>query len=133
MKPGSVVVDLAAEAGGNIETTKPGEVYVYNDVTHVGLTDLPSRLPTQSSTLYANNIFKFLTSIGEKDHYYINLEDEVVRGSIVLKDGEMMWPPPPIKAPPPPPPAKPKEVKVVEPPNPFMATMKSALVTTGGN
>lgn len=65
MKPGSVVVDLAAEAGGNIETTKPGEVYNYNGVTHIGLTDLPSRLPTQSSTLYANNISKFLLSIGE--------------------------------------------------------------------
>lgn len=64
MKPGSVVVDLAAEAGGNIETTKPGQVYVYNGVTHVGLTDLSSRLPTQSSTLYANNISKFLLSMG---------------------------------------------------------------------
>jgi NAD(P) transhydrogenase len=51
MKPGSVVVDLAAEAGGNIETTRPGEVYEYKGVTHVGLTDLPSRLPTQASTL----------------------------------------------------------------------------------
>lgn len=64
MKPGSVIVDLAAEAGGNIETTKPGEIYTFNDVTHIGLTDLPSRLPTQSSTLYANNISKFLLSIG---------------------------------------------------------------------
>lgn len=64
MKPGSVIVDLAAEAGGNVETTKPGEVYSFNDVTHIGLTDLPSRLPAQSSTLYANNISKFLLSIG---------------------------------------------------------------------
>lgn len=64
MKPGSVVVDLAAEAGGNIVTTKPGELYVYNDVIHVGYTDLPSRLPTQSSTLYANNISKLLLSFG---------------------------------------------------------------------
>ena len=47
MKPGSVVVDLAAEAGGNIETIRPGEVYTYNDVVHIGFTDLPSRLPTQ--------------------------------------------------------------------------------------
>lgn len=65
MKPGSVLVDLAAEAGGNIETTKPGEIYKFNDVTHIGLTDLSSRLPTQSSTLYANNISKFLLSIGK--------------------------------------------------------------------
>ena len=65
MKPGSVVVDLAAEAGGNIETIRPGEVYKYNDVTHIGLTDLPSRLPGQSSTLYANNISKLLLSMGK--------------------------------------------------------------------
>lgn len=64
MKPGSVIVDLAAETGGNVETTRPGEVYTYKDVVHVGLTDLASRLPTQSSTLYANNISKFLLSMG---------------------------------------------------------------------
>lgn len=64
MKPGSVLVDLAAEAGGNIETTKPGEIYQLNDVTHIGLTDLSSRLPTQSSSLYANNISKLLLSMG---------------------------------------------------------------------
>lgn len=64
MKPGSVIVDLAAEAGGNAETTRPGEVYTHNGVVHVGLTDLPSRLPAQSSSLYANNISKFLLSIG---------------------------------------------------------------------
>lgn len=60
------------------------------------MTDLPSRLPTQSSTLYANNISKFLLSIGEKDHYNINLEDEVVRGAIILKDGQLLWPAPPV-------------------------------------
>lgn len=66
MKPGSVVVDLAAEAGGNIETTRPGQLYTdLNGVVHIGYTDLPSRLPTQSSTLYANNITKFLLSIGK--------------------------------------------------------------------
>ena len=65
MKPGSVIVDLAAETGGNVETTRPGEVYTYKDVVHVGLTDLASRLPTQSSTLYANNISKFLLSMSE--------------------------------------------------------------------
>lgn len=94
MKPGSVVVDLAAEAGGNIETTRPGEKYVYKGVTHIGYTDLPSRLPGQSSNLYANNISKFLLSIGSQDHYNIDLNDEVVRGSIILRDGELMWPPP---------------------------------------
>merc|ERR1711963_833392 len=98
MKPGSVVVDLAAEAGGNIETTTPGEISVYNDVTHIGLTDLPSRLPTQSSTLYANNISKLMLSVaGAKDHYHLDFTDDVVRGSIVLNKGEVSWPPnPPI-------------------------------------
>lgn len=65
MKPGSVVVDLAAEAGGNIETIKPGELSVYKDVVHIGYTDLPSRLPTQSSTLYSNNISKLFLSFGK--------------------------------------------------------------------
>lgn len=94
MKPGSVVVDLAAEAGGNIETTKPGELYVHNDVIHIGYTDLPSRLPTQSSTLYANNISKLLLSMGQNDHFNIDLNDEVVRGSIILNKGELLWPAP---------------------------------------
>merc|ERR1711936_1052935 len=98
MKPGSVVVDLAAEAGGNIETIKPGEVSVYNNVTHIGFTDLPSRLPAQASTLYSNNISKLLLSMqGDKDHYYLDMADDVVRGSIVLNKGVTSWPPnPPI-------------------------------------
>lgn len=98
MKPGSVVVDLAAEAGGNIETIKPGEVYTYNNVTHIGFTDLPSRLPTQASTLYANNISKLMLSMqGTKDHFYLDMTDDVVRGSIVLNKGAKTWPPnPPI-------------------------------------
>ena len=65
MKPGSVVVDLASEAGGNIETTVPGQVTVHNDVTHIGYTDFPSRLSGQASTLYSNNISKLLLSFGE--------------------------------------------------------------------
>ena len=134
MKEGSVVVDLASEMGGNIETIKPGELYKYKGVTHVGYTDLPSRLPTQSSTLYGNNISKLLLSFGEKGHFDIDLEDEVVRGSIILKDGEMMWPPPPPKEQPTAPvAAKPKPVAVVEePPNPFNETLKSSLLYTAG-
>merc|ERR1712038_929459 len=100
MKPGSVVVDLAAEAGGNIETIVPGEISVYNGVTHIGLTDLPSRLPAQASTLYANNLSKLLLSMaGTKDHYHLDMADDVVRGSIVLNKGALAWPPnPPISA-----------------------------------
>ena len=133
MKPGSVVVDLAAEAGGNIETTVPGEISVYNDVTHIGLTDLPSRLPTQSSTLYANNISKLMLSMaGTKDHYHLDFTDDVVRGSIVLNNGELSWPPnPPISvaAAAAPAAAKAKEVEVVEP-NYFNIYMKDAMKYT---
>ncbi|XP_076270072.1 NAD(P) transhydrogenase, mitochondrial-like [Rhynchophorus ferrugineus] len=136
MKPGSVVVDLAAEAGGNIETTRPGEIYSFNDVTHIGITDFPSLLPTQSSTLYANNISKLLLSMGEKNRYYIDLEDEVVRGSIILDKGKLMWPPPkPVGPPPTPVQKKPSEdvAKIVEVlPSPFQKTMDSALLTTAG-
>ncbi|XP_033624217.1 NAD(P) transhydrogenase, mitochondrial-like [Asterias rubens] len=135
MKEGSVVVDLAAEAGGNIETTRPGELYKYKGVTHIGYSDLPSRLPTQSSTLYANNISKLLLSMGSQKHFNVDLEDEVVRGSIILHEGEMMWPPPP-----------PKEVPVAAAPvvtaakkevapvvaNPFSDTLKSSLMYTLG-
>lgn len=133
MKPGSVVVDLAAEAGGNIETIRPGEIYTYKDVVHIGLTDFPSRLPTQSSTLYGNNISKFLLSIGEKDHYNINLEDEVVRGSIVLHDGKLLWPAPPVAVSAQPQAQAAKPVKVEPPPpNYFNLKLKDALMYTGG-
>ncbi|VDM03895.1 unnamed protein product [Schistocephalus solidus] len=87
MKPGSVIVDLAAEAGGNVETTRPGQLYTYNNVIHVGYTDLPSRLAGQSSSLFANNIANFLLSMAPKDSrgvLELNLQDEVVRGSMVL-------------------------------------------------
>merc|ERR1712165_282575 len=98
MKPGSVVVDLAAEAGGNIETITPGEVTVYNNVTHIGYTDLPSRLPAQASTLYSNNLTKLLLSMGDgKENFHLDMSDDVVRGSIVLNNGVTSWPPnPPI-------------------------------------
>lgn len=102
MKQGSVTVDLAAESGGNIATTRPGEKYVYGDkVTCIGYTDMPSRLPTQASNLYGNNVTKLLLSMGDgKTTYKIDLADEVVRGCMVLKDGELMWPPPKPAAPP---------------------------------
>lgn len=86
MKPGSVVVDLAAEAGGNIETTRPGELYKYNDVVHIGYTDLPSRLPTQSSTLYSNNIVKLLLSFGRVYLFIIYLRGEGVENPLGYLD-----------------------------------------------
>merc|ERR1712241_1377877 len=136
MKPGSVVVDLAAEAGGNIETITPGEVTVYNDVTHIGLTDLPSRLPTQASTLYANNLSKLLLSMGDgKEHYFLDMADDVVRGSIVLDKGVTTWPPnPPISVAAAAPPKKGAavEAKTAAEPNPFQDGLKQALTYTGG-
>jgi len=104
MKPGSVIVDLAVETGGNCELTKPGEVYkTDNGVTIVGLSDFPSRLPTQSSTLYGNNITKFLLSMTNTKggYFHIDLKDEVVRGSLVVQKGTKLDPPPPPAAPPP--------------------------------
>ena len=102
MKPGSVIVDLAAEAGGNCEATVPGELSSYKDVTIIGYTDLPSRLPTQSSTLYSNNITKYLLSMAPQEKSFgIDFKDEVVRGSIVTLNGEII----PPAAPPAPPPA----------------------------
>jgi len=134
MKPGSVIVDLAAEAGGNVATIVPGEIRTIHDVVHIGYTDFPSRLPTQSSTLYANNISKFLLSIGEKDHFDINLKDDVVRGSIVTQNGSVTWPPPVIAVSAAPQAvaaaAKPQKAVVVV--NPFADTMKSSLTYTAG-
>jgi NAD(P) transhydrogenase subunit alpha len=99
MKDGSVIVDLAAEQGGNCELTEPGEVAVRNGVSIIGYTDLPSRLATQSSQLYGTNLRHLLTDMTpEKDgNLVLDLEDEVVRGATVCTGGETLWPPPPPK------------------------------------
>jgi NAD(P) transhydrogenase subunit alpha len=96
MKDGSVIVDLAAEQGGNCELTDPGEVVVHNGVTIIGYTDMPSRLAAQSSQLYATNLRHLLADLTpEKDgQINVNMEDEVFRGATVCKDGETTWPPP---------------------------------------
>ncbi|KZP04561.1 NAD transhydrogenase mitochondrial precursor [Athelia psychrophila] len=95
MKQGSVIVDLAAEAGGNVEACRPGLAHVHRGVTVIGYTDLPSRLPTQSSTLYSNNITKFLLSMGgDAGRLSIDLEDEVVRGALVVHGGAILTPVP---------------------------------------
>ncbi|HUL97388.1 MAG TPA: Re/Si-specific NAD(P)(+) transhydrogenase subunit alpha [Usitatibacter sp.] len=96
MKPGSVIVDLAAEQGGNCELTEPNKVVVKHGVTIIGYSDLPSRLATQSSTLYANNLFRLSEDLCKKKDgvYDVNMEDEVIRGATVIKDGEVTWPPP---------------------------------------
>ena len=101
MKPGSVIVDLAAQNGGNCELTEPDQKVVKHDVTLIGYCDLPSRLPTQSSTLYGNNIVNLLTDMTpEKDgQLKIDLKDQVIRGALVSYEGEKMWPPPKIEDP----------------------------------
>jgi NAD(P) transhydrogenase subunit alpha len=110
MKPGSVIVDLAAEQGGNCELTEPGKVAVKHGVTIVGYTDLPSRLAKQSSTLYATNLFRLTEELCKtKDGVInVNMEDDAIRGLTVIKEGSITWPPPPLKLPAPPakPPAK---------------------------
>ncbi|TKB44543.1 Re/Si-specific NAD(P)(+) transhydrogenase subunit alpha [Thalassotalea mangrovi] len=99
MKPGSVIVDLAAPGGGNCELTKPGELTLHQQVKIIGYTDLVSRLPNQSSQLYANNLANLLKLLTpEKDgHLQLDFEDSVVRHMTVIKEGEITFPPPAIK------------------------------------
>ncbi|MEO9529313.1 Re/Si-specific NAD(P)(+) transhydrogenase subunit alpha [Roseibium sp.] len=100
MKPGSVIIDLAAERGGNVEgTVKDEKVVTDNGVTIVGYTDFPSRMATQASTLYATNIRHMMTDLTpEKDGRVVhNMEDDVIRGSTVTHEGEITFPPPPPK------------------------------------
>lgn len=93
MKEGSVVVDLAAEQGGNCEVTRPNETYQYKGVSIVGLTDLPSRMANQSSQLYGTNLWHLLNDMGGSDNYKVDWEDEVVRGALVVQNGEIIPPP----------------------------------------
>ncbi|MGC9419362.1 MAG: Re/Si-specific NAD(P)(+) transhydrogenase subunit alpha, partial [Rhodovulum sp.] len=100
MKPGSVIVDLAAEKGGNCDLTVPDKkIVTENGVTVVGYTDFPSRMATQSSTLYSTNIRHMMTDLTpEKDgHVVHNMEDDVIRGATVTYQGEITFPPPPPK------------------------------------
>ncbi len=96
MRDGSVIVDLAAEQGGNCELTEPGGIATHEGVTLIGYTDLPSRLASQSSQLYATNLRHLLTDLTpEKDgQIVVDMEDEVIRGATVCKDGKTTWPPP---------------------------------------
>jgi len=100
MKPGSVIVDMAAEQGGNCELTEPGLAVVKHGVTIVGYTDLASRLSKQSSTLYATNLFRLAEELCKaKDGVaHVNMEDDAIRGLTVIKDGAITWPAPAPKA-----------------------------------
>ncbi|ABM02420.1 NAD(P) transhydrogenase, alpha subunit [Psychromonas ingrahamii 37] len=99
MKAGSVIVDLAAQAGGNAALTVKDEVFLTdNGVKIVGYTDLPSRLPTQSSQLYSTNLVNLMKLLCKDKDGIINIDfnDEVIRGATVVKEGEISWPPPAI-------------------------------------
>jgi len=96
MRPGSVIVDLAAEQGGNCELTEPGQLVVRHGVSIIGYTDLPSRLAKQSSTLYATNLLRLSEELckAKDGKFNVNMDDEVIRGTTVIKDGAITWPPP---------------------------------------
>jgi NAD(P) transhydrogenase subunit alpha len=110
MKPGSVIVDMAGEQGGNCELTVPGEAVVRHGVTIIGYTDLASRLAKQSSTLYGTNLLRLMEELcklqKEKGDgtVNVNMEDDAIRGLTVIKDGAITWPAPPPKLPAAPPP-----------------------------
>ena len=115
MKNGSVIVDLAAENGGNCALTEPGQVVERHGVHILGYTDLPSRLAPTASLLFGNNLTHLLADLGGASHFHLDLADEVVRGALVLRDGELLWPPP----------ARPP---VALPPDPKAAAAKAAPV-----
>ncbi len=123
MKPGSVVVDLAAERGGNCDLTKPDEkIETANGVTIIGYTDFPSRMATQASELYATNIRHMMADLTpEKDGVVVHdMDDDVIRGATIAHDGAVTFPPPPpkiqaiAKAPPKAPEKTPEEIRIAE-------------------
>ena len=134
MKPGSVIVDLAAERGGNAEGTVMDEkVVTDNGVTIVGYTDFPSRMASQASSLYATNIRHMMTDLtpekdGSVNH---NMEDDVIRGATVAHEGDVTFPPPPpkIQAIAAKPQEKPKELTPEEKREQEIAAFKAATTT----
>jgi H+-translocating NAD(P) transhydrogenase subunit alpha len=94
MKPGSVIVDLAGEQGGNTPLTKANEVVTVYGVTIMGYTNLPGRLAVDASSLYARNLFNFISLLVDKKtgQLAIDWNDDIVKGALVTKDGEMVHP-----------------------------------------
>jgi NAD(P) transhydrogenase subunit alpha len=116
MKPGSVIVDLAAEEGGNCELTQPEKVVDHNGITIVGYVDLPSRLAPTASQLYGSNLCHLLEDMGQAEDFLVDEENEVVRGALVLLHGALKWPPPQVE----PSPVPKAATKPVDPPVPAL-------------
>jgi NAD(P) transhydrogenase subunit alpha len=127
MKPGSVIVDMAASNGGNVAGTVAGQkVVTPNGVTILGYTDLPGRLPTQSSQLYGTNLVNLLKLLtpGKDGEVVLDLDDVVQRGMTVVRDGEVLWPPPPVQVSAAPVAAPAKEVVEAAPPKQRMSPQR---------
>ena len=101
MKNGSVIVDLAAEQGGNCELTEPGKVARRHGVSIIGYTDLPGRMANQASQLYAANLRHLIAELtpGKDGKLVVDMEDQVIRGTTIVHNGEITWPPPALPAP----------------------------------
>ncbi len=133
MKKGSVVVDLAAENGGNCALTVPNKVVERYGVHIIGYVDLPSRLAPTASFLYGNNLVHLLSDMGGAANFKIDRDDTVIRNALVVHNGEITWPPPRAEAPPPLPAVKPVVVAAVPAPplvaqkNPALAAALAAL------
>ncbi|WP_252975233.1 Re/Si-specific NAD(P)(+) transhydrogenase subunit alpha [Janibacter melonis] len=133
MRPGSVVVDMAASNGGNVEGSVPDEMVVTDHgVKIVGYTDLAGRLPTQASQLYGTNVVNLLKLLtpGKDGQLVLDLDDVVVRGMTVARDGETLWPPPPVQVSAAP--ASPPSTEVAPPPPPKQPMSPTTRLALGG-
>lgn len=90
MKRGAVIVDMAVEKGGNVELSKPGEIIEKYGVKIIGKTNLPSTLATNASELYAKNLYNFITFMAEKDKFHFDLDEEITKGTLLVKNGEVL-------------------------------------------
>lgn len=138
MKDGSVIVDLAAEQGGNCELTEPDQVVQRHGVSIIGYTDLPSRLAAQSSQLYATNLRNMLAELtpGKDGEIVLDMEDEIIRGATICTGGETTWPPPAPKlsAAPPVPKSEPAPAVIASRPSlagPIIAALAGGLALLG--
>jgi NAD(P) transhydrogenase subunit alpha len=134
MHPGSVIVDMAAANGGNVEGTAAGKVVVTdNNVSIIGYTDLAGRLPAQASQLYGTNLVNLMRLLtpGKDGQVVLDLDDVVQRGITVVRNGDKMWPPPPVQVSAGTPPAEVKPRAVKEEKQPMSTARRFAIVGVG--